>query len=310
MSGGGRGETGGGGGFGTAGSAGVRVGGGFGQQEEDGGGGGFGGGGFGGGGFGRGQAVKTGSRTITREVRSEVRDLSREGGVNLSCPQGGRHSNLGLTGSRRRLTTSGTWRVEWSEYPPIKKDFYLKTPTSQVWTTARSPRCAPTATTSWWRTEGSKLTHPIPNPIRTFDEAFFHYPDILRELKRAGFEKPSPIQMQAWPIALRGMDLIGIAQTGTGKTLAFILPAFIPHQKSRAGGGREARGPQRAGAVPTRGWPTDREEVKRPLQGHQVCVRAGGQQEGRADQCRDEGRRDHRRDAWATRDLISSTSLM
>ncbi|CAF4730237.1 unnamed protein product, partial [Rotaria magnacalcarata] len=39
--------------------------------------------------------------------------------------------------------------------------------------------------------------------------------------------EPSPIQCQAWPIALKGYDFIGIAQTGTGKTLAFLLPALI-----------------------------------------------------------------------------------
>ena len=67
----------------------------------------------------------------------------------------------------------------------------------------------------------------IPNPVVTFEEAFEDYPDILREIKKAGFKEPSPIQKQAWPIALQGIDLIGIAQTGTGKTLAFLLPAFI-----------------------------------------------------------------------------------
>lgn len=42
-----------------------------------------------------------------------------------------------------------------------------------------------------------------------------------------GFSKPSPIQSQAWPILLQGHDMIGIAQTGTGKTLAFLLPGMI-----------------------------------------------------------------------------------
>jgi len=43
-------------------------------------------------------------------------------------------------------------------------------------------------------------------------------------IKRAGFLKPTPIQISAIPLALAGHDLIGIAQTGTGKTAAFVLP--------------------------------------------------------------------------------------
>jgi len=43
-------------------------------------------------------------------------------------------------------------------------------------------------------------------------------------IKRAGYQTPTPIQEQAIPVALAGRDLIGIAQTGTGKTAAFILP--------------------------------------------------------------------------------------
>jgi len=35
------------------------------------------------------------------------------------------------------------------------------------------------------------------------------------------------VQSQAWPVVLKGIDLIGIAQTGTGKTLSYLLPGFI-----------------------------------------------------------------------------------
>jgi hypothetical protein len=44
-----------------------------------------------------------------------------------------------------------------------------------------------------------------------------NYPDVLKEIWKKGFEKPTPIQCQAWPILLSGKDMIGIAQTGTGK---------------------------------------------------------------------------------------------
>ncbi len=51
--------------------------------------------------------------------------------------------------------------------------------------------------------------------------------EILNEIQKQGFEKSSPIQCQSWPILLQGHDLIGIAQTGTGKTFAYLLPAMI-----------------------------------------------------------------------------------
>ncbi|MCK9181741.1 MAG: DEAD/DEAH box helicase [Fibrobacteraceae bacterium] len=49
-------------------------------------------------------------------------------------------------------------------------------------------------------------------------------PEVLEGVSRAGYETPSPIQAKAIPILLRGENLLGTAQTGTGKTAAFTLP--------------------------------------------------------------------------------------
>lgn len=46
-------------------------------------------------------------------------------------------------------------------------------------------------------------------------------------IKRQGYEVPTAIQAQGWPIAMSGRDLVGIAQTGSGKTLGYILPAIV-----------------------------------------------------------------------------------
>ena len=49
-------------------------------------------------------------------------------------------------------------------------------------------------------------------------------PEVLHAVRDAGYETPTPIQQQAIPLALSGRDLIGLAQTGTGKTAGFTLP--------------------------------------------------------------------------------------
>ncbi len=51
-------------------------------------------------------------------------------------------------------------------------------------------------------------------------------PQILEALNKIGYKTPTPIQAQAIPIVLDGTDLLGIAQTGTGKTAAFCLPVL------------------------------------------------------------------------------------
>lgn len=57
---------------------------------------------------------------------------------------------------------------------------------------------------------------------------------LLKALAAEGYDTPTPIQTQAIPIALTGADIVGLAQTGTGKTAAFALP--ILHRLQAAGG--------------------------------------------------------------------------
>ena len=50
-------------------------------------------------------------------------------------------------------------------------------------------------------------------------------------MRRLQFEKPTPIQSIAWPIAFSGKDVVGIAQTGSGKTLSVINLKYVLIQK-------------------------------------------------------------------------------
>ncbi|XP_064630913.1 uncharacterized protein LOC135489471 isoform X1 [Lineus longissimus] len=65
-----------------------------------------------------------------------------------------------------------------------------------------------------------------PNPIITFGEA--NFPDYVNDvIKQQDWKEPTAIQAQGWPLALCGRDVVGVAQTGSGKTLSFILPAIV-----------------------------------------------------------------------------------
>ena len=52
-------------------------------------------------------------------------------------------------------------------------------------------------------------------------------PSLLKAIHEEGYTTPTPIQAKAIPPALEGKDVLGIAQTGTGKTAAFSLPTQI-----------------------------------------------------------------------------------
>ena len=58
---------------------------------------------------------------------------------------------------------------------------------------------------------------------------------ILAGVVAAGYRKPTPIQAQSIPPIMAGKDIMGLAQTGTGKTAAFVLPIL---QRSDAGAAR------------------------------------------------------------------------
>jgi ATP-dependent RNA helicase DDX43 len=60
--------------------------------------------------------------------------------------------------------------------------------------------------------------NPVPNPVQTYEQAFRPYPGISEEIYKQDFKVPSSLQCQAWPILLKGYDLIGIAQSDTGMT--------------------------------------------------------------------------------------------
>ena len=174
-------------------------------------------------------------------------------------------------------------REKWAKCVPIIKDFYKEHPIVANMTKEHAAHIRKTNNNIEVRymfqeqDEQSEEFH-IPNPIETFEQAFESYPEILEEVRKQGFVKPSPIQCQAWPVLLSGKDLIGIAQTGTGKTLAFLLPALI-HIEGQVTPRAERKGPNVLVMAPTRELALQIEKEVNKYSYHgikAVCVYGGG----------------------------------
>jgi superfamily II DNA/RNA helicase len=89
-------------------------------------------------------------------------------------------------------------------------------------------------------------TQPQPQPVSFADLGLS--PKVLSAVTDSGYSTPTPIQAGAIPHALQGKDVLGIAQTGTGKTASFVLPMLTRLEKGRA----RARMPRTLILEPTR----------------------------------------------------------
>ena len=87
-----------------------------------------------------------------------------------------------------------------------------------------------------------------PTPASTTFADMGLSPDLLRAVEESGYTTPTPIQAQAIPHVLSGRDVLGIAQTGTGKTASFTLPMIEILSRGRA----KARMPRTLILEPTR----------------------------------------------------------
>ena len=98
--------------------------------------------------------------------------------------------------------------------------------------------------------------------MRSFEELKLNKPQ-LRALREDGLDSPTPIQSKAIPAILSGKDVVGLAQTGTGKTLAYLLPLLklLPYS--------DQKNPRALVLVPTRELVEQVAEVAREMSRYQ-----------------------------------------
>ncbi|KAJ7398860.1 putative ATP-dependent RNA helicase DDX5 [Pitangus sulphuratus] len=111
--------------------------------------------------------------------------------------------------------TKKKWNLD--ELPKFEKNFYQEHPdvvrrTQQEVEQYRASK------------EITVRGHNCPKPIINFYEANFPA-NVMEVIQRQNFTEPTAIQAQGWPVALSGLDMVGVAQTGSGKTLSCLVLA-------------------------------------------------------------------------------------
>ncbi|KAJ6103624.1 hypothetical protein N7486_003846 [Penicillium sp. IBT 16267x] len=136
---------------------------------------------------------------------------------------GGRGGGFGggAGGDRMNNLGAGLKKQDWDleTMPKFEKSFYKEHPDVSARSDAEIEEFRK-------KMEMAVQGRSVPRPVETFDEANFPA-YVLSEVKAQGFERPTAIQSQGWPMALSGRDVVGIAETGSGKTLSYCLPAIV-----------------------------------------------------------------------------------
>uniref|UniRef100_A0A672GCA4 Probable ATP-dependent RNA helicase DDX46 n=1 Tax=Salarias fasciatus TaxID=181472 RepID=A0A672GCA4_SALFA len=156
------------------------------------------------------------------------------------------------------------------QYEPYRKNFYVEVPELARMTAEE---------VNSYRLELEGITvkgKGCPKPIKAWVQCGVSM-KILSALKKHSYEKPTPIQAQAIPAIMSGRDLIGIAKTGSGKTIAFLLPMFRHIMDQRPL--EESEGPISVIMTPTRELALqitkECKKFSKPLGLRVVCVYGG-----------------------------------
>ncbi|CAL8302317.1 unnamed protein product [Merluccius merluccius] len=154
-------------------------------------------------------------------MRGSYGDRDRVRGRDRGSPRFG-SGRSGSSGNRKFGNPGDRLRKKkWdlTELPKFEKDFYKEHPEVQ--------RLSQYELEEFRRKKEITIRGSgCPKPITNFSQA--HFPQYVMDvLMQQNFKEPTAIQAQGFPLALSGRDMVGIAQTGSGKTLSYLLPAIV-----------------------------------------------------------------------------------
>lgn len=127
---------------------------------------------------------------------------------------------LGAAGRKQPVGSLAALDHAGMEYEAFERDFYEECAALRALSEAE--------VTAYRAAQRIRVSGAVaaPRPVTSFAQCGFD-DELCRALAASRWSRPTPIQAQALPAALSGLDLLGVAKTGSGKTGAFLLPALV-----------------------------------------------------------------------------------
>ncbi|CAD6503909.1 BgTH12-05652 [Blumeria graminis f. sp. triticale] len=203
-------------------------------------------------------------KTGNRSKQQEPEPLFGDDGVGLNAMGADPDDILAMANKARKKKDLPTINYANMDLEPFRKNFYTEPAELADMTETELADLR-------LELDGIKVSgKDVPKPVQKWSQCGLNI-QSLEVIRKLGYERPTAIQMQAIPAIMSGRDVIGVAKTGSGKTMAFMLPMFrhIRDQRSLEG----SDGPIGLIMTPTRELATQIHKECKPFL-KAMCLRA------------------------------------
>ncbi|KAK2626902.1 hypothetical protein QTJ16_004077 [Diplocarpon rosae] len=159
------------------------------------------------------------NKTQSRSQKHEPEPLFGDDDVNLKVMEADPDDILAIASKARKKKELPTINYAKLDLDPVRKNFYSEPAELADMTEAELADLR-------LELDGIKVVgKDVPKPVQKWSQCGLNV-QSLEVIRKLGYERPTAIQMQAVPAIMSGRDVIGVAKTGSGKTIAFLLPMF------------------------------------------------------------------------------------
>lgn len=165
------------------------------------------------------QSTNSFNKTQSKSQKREPEPLFGDDDVELKTMEADPDDILAMANKARKKKDLPTINYAKLDLEPVRKNFYTEPAELADMTEAELADLR-------LELDGIKVAgKDVPKPVQKWSQCGLNV-QSLEVIRKLGYERPTAIQMQAVPAIMSGRDVIGVAKTGSGKTIAFLLPMF------------------------------------------------------------------------------------